>query len=130
MDFLKFHPDGKYLYIELLANEYLRRQPDTPESAAKIATELKPMLNDIEKFMETNSMKEITVVNLNGVNLSDLNVKASMNLVTLLHNERPDMKYLVGIEIRGATDTFEMMYNTFKIGLPSAVRKIVKLVKS
>jgi len=130
MDFLKFHPDGKYLYVELLATEYLRRQPETPESAAKIADELRPMLNDIERFMDTNSMKEITVVNLKGVNLSDVNVKAAMSLITLLHNERPEMKYLVGIEIRGATDTFEMMYNTFKIGLPASVRKIVKLVKS
>jgi hypothetical protein len=130
MDFLKFHPDGKYLYVELLATEYLRRQPETPESAAKIADELRPMLNDIERFMDTNAMKEITVVNLKGVNLSDVNVKAAMSLITLLHTERPEMKYLVGIEIRGATDTFEMMYNTFKLGLPAAVRKIVKLVKS
>jgi hypothetical protein len=130
MDFLKFHPDGKYLYIELLATEYLRRQPDTPEAAKAIAEELKPMLNDVERFMEKNSMKEITVVNLKGVDLSDVNLKSAMNLITLLHNERPEMRYLVGIEIRGASDTFEIMYNTFKLGLPSAVRKIVKLVKS
>ena len=130
MDFLRFHPDGKYLYIEILANEYIKRQPETVEGAAKIAADLKPILNDVERFMETNAMKEVTIVNLKGVNLNDVNVKAAMSLVTLLHNERPAMKYLVSIEIREANDVFELMYNTFKIGLPAAVRRIVKLVKS
>jgi hypothetical protein len=129
-DFLRFYPDGKYLYVEILAKEYMKNQPDTQEGMNKIASIIKPIVSDLERFCEAKNLKEITVVNLEGANLANVKPEYTMKLITLLHTERPDFKHLERIEIINANTQFEMLYGVLKMGLPGPVRKIVKLIPS
>jgi len=127
-NFLKFYPDGKYLYVEVLAKEYMKSQPETQEGANKIAAQVRPIVADLERFCIAKNLKEITVVNLEGVNLANVKPEYTMKLITMLHTERPDFKHLERIEIKNANAQFEMLYSVLKVGLPAPIRRIVKLV--
>jgi hypothetical protein len=127
-NFLKFYPDGKYLYVEVLAKEYMKSQPETLEGANKIAAQVRPIVTDLERFCVAKNLKEITVVNLEGVNLANVKPEYTMKLITMLHTERPDFKHLERIEIKNANAQFEMLYSVLKVGLPAPIRRIVKLI--
>ena len=127
-NFLRFYPDGKYLYVEVLAKEYMKSQPETLEGANKIASLVRPIVTDLERFCVAKNLKEITVVNLEGVNLANVKPEYTMKLITMLHTERPDFKHLERIEIKNANTQFEMLYSVLKMGLPAPIRRIVKLV--
>jgi hypothetical protein len=127
-NFLKFYPDGKYLYVEVLAKEYMKSQPETLEGANKIAAQVRPIVADLERFCIAKNLKEITVVNLEGVNLANVKPEYTMKLITMLHTERPDFKHLERIEIKNANAQFEMLYSVLKVGLPAPIRRIVKMV--
>jgi len=127
-NFLRFYPDGKYLYVEVLAKEYMKSQPETLEGANKIAALVRPIVTDLERFCVAKNLKEITVVNLEGVNLANVKPEYTMKLITMLHTERPDFKHLERIEIKNANAQFEILYSVLKMGLPAPIRRIVKLV--
>jgi hypothetical protein len=127
-DFLKFYPDGKYLYVEILAKEYMKSQPETLEGATNIANTIRPIIHDLERFCVAKNLKEITVVNLAGVNLANVKPEYTLKLITMMHTERPDFKHLERIEIKNANTQFEMLYSVIKVGLPAPIRRIVKLV--
>ena len=127
-NFLRFYPDGKYLYVEILAKEYMKSQPETQEGANKIASQVRPIVTDLERFCVAKNLKEITVVNLEGVNLANVKPEYTMKLITMLHTERPDFKHLERIEIKNANAQFEMLYSVLKVGLPAPIRRIIKLV--
>jgi len=127
-DFLRFYPDGKYLYVEVLAKEYMKQQPETQEGATKILGQIRPVVGELERFCIAKNLKEITVVNLEGVNLANVKPEYTMKLITMLHTERPDFKHLERIEIKNANLQFEMLYGALKMGLPAPIRRIVKLV--
>ena len=127
-NFLRFYPDGKYLYVEILAKEYMKSQPETQEGANKIASQVRPIDTDLERFCVAKNLKEITVVNLEGVNLANVKPEYTMKLITMLHTERPDFKHLERIEIKNANAQFEILYSVLKVGLPAPIRRIVKMV--
>ena len=127
-NFLKFYPDGKYLYVEVIAKEYMKSQPETQEGANKIAEMVRPIVKDLERFCIAKNLKEITVGNLEGVNLANVKPEYTMKLITMLHTERPDFKHLERIEIKNANAQFEMLYGVLKVGLPAPIRRIVKMV--
>jgi len=127
-NFLRFYPDGKYLYVEILAKEYMKSQPETQEGANKIASQVRPIVTDLERFCVAKNLKEITVVNLEGVNLANVKPEYTMKLITMLHTERPDFKHLERIEIKNANAQFEILYSVLKVGLPAPIRRIVKMV--
>lgn len=127
-DFLKFYPDGKFLYVEILAKEYMKSQPETQEGTNKIISQIRPIVADLERFCIAKNLKEITVVNLEGVNLANVKPEYTMKLITMLHTERPDFKHLERIEIKNANAQFEILYGVLKMGLPAPIRRIVKLI--
>lgn len=125
-DFLKFYPDGKYLYVEILAKEYIKHQPNTKEGMENIAKAVKPIVAELERFCDSKKLKEITVVNLEGVNLAQIKPEYTIKLITLLHSERPDFKHLERIDIINGNLQFEMMYDVVKFGLPGPLKKIIQ----
>jgi hypothetical protein len=125
-DFLKFYPDGKYLYVEILAKEYMKHQPNTKEGMESVAAAIRPVVSELERFCDAKKLKEITVVNLEGVNLAQIKPEYTIKLITLLHTERPDFKHLERIEIINGNLQFEMMYDVVKFGLPGPLKKIIK----
>jgi hypothetical protein len=106
----------------------MKSQPETLEGANKIAAQVRPIVTDLERFCVAKNLKEITVVNLEGVNLANVKPEYTMKLITMLHTERPDFKHLERIEIKNANAQFEMLYSVLKVGLPAPIRRIVKLI--
>ena len=92
----------------------------------KIVEVIRPIVSELERFCDAKKLKEITVVNLEGVNLAQIKPEYTIKLITLLHSERPDFKHLERIDIINGNLQFEMMYDVVKFGLPGPLKKIIK----
>lgn len=126
-EIFRFYPEGKTLFIEVLGNEYLKRQPANPEDAQKFAEGLKPIVEQVEDMMRSKQMREVMILNLKGVGLSALNTQTTSQLVNLLYTIRSDDEsFLDRIEIHNSNPLFEMFYGQVKRNLPA---KLVSLIK-
>ncbi len=126
-EIFRFYPEGQTLFIEVLGNEYLKRQPTDPEEAQKFAEGLKPIVEQVEAMMREKNMREVMVLNLKGVGLTSLNPQTATQLVGLLYTIRSDDEsFLDRVEIHNSNPLFEMLYNQVKRKLPE---KLVGLIK-
>lgn len=125
-EIFRFYPEGQVLFIEVLGNEYLKRQPANPEDAQKFAEGLKPIVAQVEDLMRSKQMREVMVLNLKGVGLTSLNTQTASQLVNLLYTIRSDDEsFLDRIEIQNSNPVFEMLYKQVKRNLP---QKLVSLI--
>jgi hypothetical protein len=126
-EIFRFYPEGQLLFIEVLGNEYLKRQPANPDDAQKFAEGLKPIVSQVEDMMREKKMREVMILNLKGVGLSSLNTQTTSQLVNLLYTIRSDDEsFLDRIEIHNSNPLFEMFYGQVKRNLPA---KLVSLIK-
>jgi hypothetical protein len=126
-EIFRFYPEGKTLFIEVLGNEYLKRQPADPDEATKFAEGLKPIVAQVEDLVRSQNMREVTILNLKGVGLTSLNAQTTSQLVNLLYTIRSDDEsFLDRIEIHNSNPLFEMFYGQVKRNLPA---KLVSLIK-
>ena len=126
-EIFRFYPEGQLLFIEVLGNEYLKRQPANPEDAQKFAEGLKPIVEQVEDMMRAKQMREVMILNLKGVGLSSLNTQTTSQLVNLLYTIRSDDEsFMERIEIHNSNPLFEMFYGQVKRNLPA---KLVSLIK-
>jgi hypothetical protein len=126
-EIFRFYPEGKYLYVEVLGNEYLKKQPKNPAEAEVFAKGLKPIVENVENFIREKNLREIMILNLKGVGISALNPQTSSQLVNLLYTLRSDEEaFLDRIEIKNSNPVFEMFFSSVKKDLPpELVEKIV-----
>jgi hypothetical protein len=126
-EIFRFYPEGQTLYVEVLGNEYLKKQPKNPEEAEAFAKGLKPIVENVEKYIREKNLREVMILNLKGVGLSALNPQTSSQLVNLLYTLRSDEEsFLDRIEIQNSNPIFEMFYTRVKKDLPpELVNKIV-----
>jgi hypothetical protein len=126
-EIFRFYPDGPHLYVEILGNEYLKKQPSNPREAEEFANGLKPIVENVEKFIREKKLREIMILNLKGVGISALNPRTSSQLVNLLYTLRSDEEtFLDRIEIQNSNPVFEMFFLRIKKDLPQElVEKIV-----
>jgi hypothetical protein len=126
-EIFRFYPEGPFLYVEVLGNEYLKKQPSNPVEAEEFAKGLKPIVENVENFIREKKLREIMILNLKGVGISALNPQTSSQLVNLLYTLRSDEEtFLERIEIQNSNPVFEMFYKQIKRTLPpELVAKIV-----
>ena len=126
-EIFRFYPEGQTLYVEVLGNEYLKKQPKNPEEAEAFAKGLKPIVENVEKYIREKNLREVMILNLKRVGLSALNPQTSSQLVNLLYTLRSDEEsFLDRIEIQNSNPIFEMFYTRVKKDLPpELVNKIV-----
>lgn len=126
-EIFRFYPEGPYLYVEVLGNEYLKKQPSNPDEAEEFARGLKPIVENVENFIREKKLREIMILNLKGVGISALNPQTSSQLVNLLYTLRSDKEtFLDRIEIQNSNPVFEIFYSRVKKDLPKElVEKIV-----
>ena len=128
-EIFRFYPEGQILYIEVLGNEYLKRQPANPEDAQKFAEGLKPIVAQVEDMMREKKMREVMVLNLKGVGLTALNPQTTSQLVNLLYTIRSDDEtFMDRIEINNSNPLFEMLYNQVKRNLPPKLVSLITFV--
>jgi hypothetical protein len=126
-EIFRFYPEGQILFIEVLGNEYLKRQPKNPDDAQKFAEGLKPVVAQVEAMMREKNMREVMILNLKGVGLASLNPQTASQLVGLLYTIRSDDEsFLDRVEIHNSSPLFEMLYKQVKRNLPP---KLVSLIE-
>ena len=129
-DLLVFYPEGKHLYIEFLGAKYIERQPKTPEEVARFAELVKPVIDQLDAYVEKHGLKEIMELNLKAVPISKLNSETAIHLLNLVSDLRPEKGLLEKIRITNTNPVFNMIYKGVRTRLPDRVRDLVELEAS
>ena len=125
-DLLVFYLKGKHLYIEFLGGKYIENQPKNALEAAEFSLKIKPVIDQLDEYVEKHGLKEIIELNLKGVPISKLNSETAIHLLKLMMDIRPDKGLLEKIKITNSNPIFNMVYMGVKGRLPSRVRDIVE----
>ena len=125
-DLLVFYPQGKYLYIEFLGGKYIENQPKDAIEAANFTLKIKPIIEQLDAYVEKHGLKEIVELNLRGVPISKLNSDTAVHLMKLVTEIRPDKGLLEKIKITNSNPIFNMAYKSVRGRLPDRIRDIVE----
>jgi len=125
-DLLVFYPQGGHLYIEFLGAKYIERQPKTALEAQEFSLAVKPIIQQLDEYVEKHGLKEIIELNLKGVPISKLNSDTALHLLKLMVELRPDKGILEKIKITNSNPIFNMIYKGVKGRLPVRVSSIVE----
>jgi len=125
-DLLVFYPQGKYLYIEFLGGKYIENQPKDAIEAANFTLKIKPVIEQLDAYVEKHGLKEIVELNLRGVPISKLNSETAVHLMKLVTEIRPDKGLLEKIKITNSNPIFNMAYKSVRGRLPDRIRDIVE----
>jgi hypothetical protein len=126
MDLLVFYPRGKHLYIEFLGGKYIENQPKDAIEAANFSLKIKPVIEQLDAYVEKHGLKEIVELNLKGVPISKLNSDTAIHLMNLVTEIRPDKGLLEKIKITNSNPIFNMVYRSVKSRLPDRIKDIVE----
>jgi hypothetical protein len=125
-DLLVFYPQGKHLYIEFLGAKYIERQPKTALEAREFGLAIKPIIQQLDAYVEKHGLKEIIELNLKGVPISKLNSDTALHLLNVVSDLRPEKGLLEKIKITNSNPIFSMIYKGVKGRLPVRVSSIVE----
>lgn len=125
-DLLVFYPRGKHLYIEFLGAKYIEIQPKNALEASEFTQKIKPVIAQLDAYVEKHGLKEIIELNLKGIPISKLNSDTTMHLLQLLTDIRPDKGILEKIKITNSNPIFNMVYKGVRGRLPDRIRDIVE----
>jgi hypothetical protein len=127
MDLLVFYPQGRHLYIEFIGSKYIERQPKTPEEVTAFSKSIKPVVAQLDEYVEKHGLKEIIELNLKDVPITKLNADTALHLLNLMTDIRPDKSLLEKIRIINSNPVFNMIYKTVRGRLPGRIRDIVEI---
>jgi hypothetical protein len=125
-DLLVFYPQGKHLHIEFLGGKYIEKQPKTALEAAEFLLKIKPVITQLDEYVEKHGLKEIIELNLKGVPISKLNSETAIHLLKLMMDIRPDKGLLEKIKITNSNPIFNMVYMGVKSRLPGRIKDLVE----
>ena len=126
-DLLVFYPKGKYLYIEFLGAKYIETQPKNAMEASAFTLKIKPIVAQLDAYVEKHGLTEIMELNLKGVPISKLNSDMALHLLNLISEIRPDKGLLEKIIITNTNPVFNMIYRGIRTKLPDRVKNIVEV---
>lgn len=126
-DLLTFYPDGKFLYIEFLADKYIEQQPSNDIETQMLLERIRPIIFQLDEFVEKRGLKEIIEINLKNVPISKLNSKMALEMIDLCMNIRPDKNIVEKIVITNSNPVFGMIYRGVQGNLHPWVRQILKI---
>ena len=125
-DLLMFYPHGRHLYIEFMGAQYIERQPKTALEAQEFSMALKPVIQQLDDYVEKHGLKEIIELNLKGVPISKLNSETAVHLLKLMVEIRPEKGLLEKIRITNSNPLFSMVYKNVRGRLPVRISSIVE----
>ena len=127
-DLLIFYPEGRHLYIEFLGAKYIERQPKTVEDTQAFSESLRPIIEQLDAYVEKHGLKEIVELNLKDVPISKLNSEVASHLLKLMVDIRPDKNLLEKIRVTNSNPVFNMIYKGVKGSLPEIITSRVEIV--
>jgi hypothetical protein len=127
-DLLIFYPEGRHLYIEFLGAKYIERQPKTIQETQAFSESLRPVIEQLDAYVDKHGLKEIVELNLKGVPISKLNSEVASHLLKLMVDIRPDKNLLEKIRVTNSNPVFNMIYKGVKGSLPEIITSRVEIV--
>jgi hypothetical protein len=89
---------------------------------------IKPIVQQLDDYVEKHGLREIIELNLKGVPISKLNSETAVHLLKLMIEIRPDKGLLEKIRITNSNPLFSMVYKSVKTKLPVRISGIVDFV--
>lgn len=126
-ELLRFYPDGKYLYIEFLATKYIEQQPSNDIESKMMLERIRPIVAQLDAFVESRGLKEIIELNLKDVPISKLNSKMACEMIDLCMSIRPEKNFVERITITNSNPVFGMIYKSVQGLVNPSVRKILTI---
>ena len=126
-ELLKFYPQGKHLYIEFLAQKYLDIQPTNDFETRMLIERIKPVITQLDEFVETRGLKEVIEVNLTDVPMSKLNSDMALEMIQLCMSLRPDKDLIDKIVITNSNPVFGMIYKAVQGRVDTSIRRVLHI---
>ena len=126
-ELLRFYPDEKYLYIEFLANKYLEVQPSNDFESKMLLERIRPVISQLDDFVESRGIREMIEVNLKDVPISKLNSKMAIEMLDMCMSMRPEKNLIDRITITNSNPVFGMIYKTVQGKLDPSIRKVLRI---
>jgi hypothetical protein len=126
-ELLKFYPQGKHLYIEFLANKYIDVQPTNDFETKMLIERIRPVIQQLDEFVESRGLKEVIEVNLKDVPISKLNSEMALEMIHLCMSLRPDKELIDRIVITNSNPLFSMIYKTVQGRVDPRIRRVLSI---
>lgn len=126
-ELLKFYPQGKHLYIEFLANKYIEIQPTNDFETKMLLERVRPVIQQLDEFVESRGLKEVIEVNLKDVPISKLNSDMALDMIHMCMSLRPDKNLIEQIVITNTNPLFGMIYKTVQGRVDPKIRRVLKI---
>ena len=126
-ELLKFYPQGKHLYIEFLANKYIEIQPTNDFETKMLLERIRPVILQLDEFVESRGLKEVIEVNLKDVPISKLNSDMALDMIHMCMSLRPDKELIDKIVITNSNPLFSMIYKAVQGRVDPRIRKVLTI---
>jgi hypothetical protein len=126
-ELLKFYPQGNHLYIEFLANKYIDVQPSNDTESKMLLERIRPIVTQLDDFVESRGLKEVIEVNLKDVPISKINSDMAMEMINLCLSIRPEKHLIEKIVITNSNPVFGMIYKTVQGRLDPGIRRVLSV---
>ena len=93
---------------------------------AAFMSEVRPIVEQLDAYVEKHGLTEIIELNLKGVPISKLKSETATHLLNLMVQLRPDKGLLKKIRITNSNPVFNMIYKGVKTKLPERITSIVE----
>ena len=126
-ELLRFYPQGKHLYVEFLGDKYIELQPKSKVESEELLEKIRPIVMQLDAFVESRNLKEIIEVNLKNVPISKLNSKMACEMLDLCMNIRPEKNLVEKIVITNANPLFNMIYKSVQTCVDPRIKKLLTI---
>lgn len=126
-ELLKFYPQGKHLYIEFLANKYIEVQPSNDMESKMLLERIRPVITQLDEFVESRGLTEVIEVNLKDVPISKINSDMAMEMINMCLSIRPEKHLIDKIVITNSNPLFGMIYKTVQGRLDPTIRRVLSV---
>lgn len=128
---LRFHPEGKVLYVHVLVSELIRVQPGTTEGVdAYCAEELFPVLDQIERLCLSQGLRQVCSADVQGVSITSIKPIAMVRMIWNVYEHTKNCILLQGCEVSGGGQFFNTLVGAVRGFLPPFMRNMIKLIPS
>jgi hypothetical protein len=126
-ELLKFYPQGKHLYIEFLANKYIEVQPTNDFETKMLLERIRPVIQQLDEFVESRGLKEVIEVNLKDVPISKINSEMAIEMIQLCMTLRPEKNLIEQIVITNSNPLFGLIYKTVQGRVDPSIRRVLRV---
>ena len=129
MEFVKFYPKGRNLFIEFIPDKYVEWQPQTELEIEKKVLLILPVIKELRDHCELNNMSQVIIINCDkAINFDRMNYVLACKMVCVINEVYPDPhEILKRIEVRHCHPAISAIFNSSKVLLPKKIADIFHL---